>query len=56
MDELTKERAAHELRSERDRLDLEMINRNAGRLNREALDVLNYQPLLFPSKSRFCSQ
>ena len=28
---------------ERDRRDLEMINRNADRLNREAADVLKYQ-------------
>lgn len=30
---------------ERDRRDVEIINRNAGRLNREALDVLGYQSL-----------
>jgi metal-responsive CopG/Arc/MetJ family transcriptional regulator len=28
---------------ERDRRDLEIINRNAGRLNREAMDTLDYQ-------------
>jgi metal-responsive CopG/Arc/MetJ family transcriptional regulator len=28
---------------ERDRRDLEIINRNAGRLNREAMDTLEYQ-------------
>ena len=27
----------------RDRRDLEIINRNAGRLNREAMDTLEYQ-------------
>lgn len=27
----------------RDRRDLEIINRNAGRLNREAMDTLDYQ-------------
>lgn len=30
-------------RRERDRSDLETINRSAARLNREALDVLQYQ-------------
>jgi len=29
--------------SGRDRRDLEIINRNAGRLNREAMDTLEYQ-------------
>ena len=28
---------------DRDRRDLEIINRNAGRLNREAMDTLDYQ-------------
>jgi hypothetical protein len=28
-----------------DRRDLEIINRNAGRLNREAVDTLEYQQL-----------
>jgi hypothetical protein len=31
---------------ERDLRDIEIINRNAERLNREALDVLEYQDLL----------
>ena len=30
---------------ERDRRDIEIINRNADRLNREAADVLEYQHL-----------
>jgi len=30
-------------REERDQRDLEIINRNAGRLNREAMDTLEYQ-------------
>ena len=30
-------------REARDRKDIEIINRNAARLNREALDVLSYQ-------------
>jgi metal-responsive CopG/Arc/MetJ family transcriptional regulator len=30
----------------RDRRDIEIINRNAGRLNREAMDTLGYQQLL----------
>jgi hypothetical protein len=30
---------------ERDRRDLRIINRNAERLNREAMDVLDYQQL-----------
>jgi metal-responsive CopG/Arc/MetJ family transcriptional regulator len=30
-------------RQERDRRDIEIINRNAARLNREAKDVLEYQ-------------
>jgi len=29
----------------RDRRDVEIINRNAGRLNREAVDTLEYQRL-----------
>ncbi|MGD0617166.1 MAG: hypothetical protein ABSB67_05845 [Bryobacteraceae bacterium] len=29
----------------RDRRDVEIINRNAGRLNREAMDTLGYQRL-----------
>jgi metal-responsive CopG/Arc/MetJ family transcriptional regulator len=29
----------------RDQKDIEIINRNAERLNREALDTLKYQPL-----------
>lgn len=32
-------------RQERDRRDLEIINRNAKRLNREAKDTLQYQQL-----------
>jgi len=32
-------------REERERRDLEIINRNAKRLNREALDTLEYQRL-----------
>jgi len=40
----------------RDRRDIEIINRNADRLNREALDSLEYQRLPFPGESRFCSQ
>jgi metal-responsive CopG/Arc/MetJ family transcriptional regulator len=32
-------------RQTRDLRDLEIINRNAGRLNREAMDVLEYQQL-----------
>ena len=32
-------------REERDRRDVEIINRNAARLNREAMDVLGYQQL-----------
>ena len=32
-------------RAERDRRDLEVINRNAERLNREAADTLQYQRL-----------
>ena len=31
------------LREEQDRRDLEILNRNAERLNREAADVLEYQ-------------
>ncbi len=34
---------AHLERLERDRRDIEIINRNAGRLNREAQDTLEYQ-------------
>jgi metal-responsive CopG/Arc/MetJ family transcriptional regulator len=34
---------AHLERQMRDRKDLEIIDRNADRLNREALDVLGYQ-------------
>jgi metal-responsive CopG/Arc/MetJ family transcriptional regulator len=39
-------------RAERDRRDLELINRNAASLNREALDVLEYQAPLgdFPDR------
>ena len=33
----------------RDRRDLEIINRNAGRLNRDAMDTLEYQ---MPTKAR----
>jgi hypothetical protein len=33
------------MRRERDRRDLEIINRNAKRLNREAMDTLGYQQL-----------
>lgn len=32
-------------REERDRKDIEIINRNAERLNREAIDILEYQRL-----------
>jgi metal-responsive CopG/Arc/MetJ family transcriptional regulator len=32
-------------RQQRDRQDLEIINRNAERLNREAADILEYQTL-----------
>lgn len=32
-------------RQKRDRRDLEIINRNAERLNREAMDTLEYQQL-----------
>ncbi|MGD0013692.1 MAG: ribbon-helix-helix protein, CopG family [Bryobacteraceae bacterium] len=32
-------------REERDRRDVEIINRNAERLNREAMDTLDYQQL-----------
>jgi metal-responsive CopG/Arc/MetJ family transcriptional regulator len=32
-------------RQERDRRDVEIINRHAERLNREAMDVLEYQQL-----------
>jgi metal-responsive CopG/Arc/MetJ family transcriptional regulator len=44
------ERAARaylaQLRSEeRDRRDIEIINRNAGRMNRQAMDTLEYQQL-----------
>jgi metal-responsive CopG/Arc/MetJ family transcriptional regulator len=34
---------AKQARLERDRRDLQIINRHAGRLNREAADVLDYQ-------------
>ncbi len=34
---------AHLAREERDAKDLEILNRNADRLNQEALDVLSYQ-------------
>jgi metal-responsive CopG/Arc/MetJ family transcriptional regulator len=39
-------------RAERDKRDLEIINRNAEKLNREALDVLEYQAPLgdFPEE------
>ena len=36
---------AHMERLERDRRDIEIINRNAGRLNREAQDTLEYQKI-----------
>jgi len=36
---------AHLERAERDRRDIEIINRNAARLNREAKDTLEYQQL-----------
>lgn len=36
---------AHLERQERDRRDAEIIERNADRLNREALDTLEYQQL-----------
>jgi hypothetical protein len=41
MDREDKDRSA----DERDRRDIEIINRNAERLNREALDTLGYQQL-----------
>jgi hypothetical protein len=34
-------------KAEQDRRDMEIINRNADRLNKEALDVLEYQVDLF---------
>jgi hypothetical protein len=34
-------------KAEQDRRDMEIINRNAERLNKEALDVLEYQVDLF---------
>jgi hypothetical protein len=36
---------AHMERLDRDRKDIEIINRNAGRLNREAQDTLEYQKI-----------
>jgi metal-responsive CopG/Arc/MetJ family transcriptional regulator len=36
---------AHIEREKRDQKDLEIINRNAERLNREAMDTLEYQRL-----------
>jgi metal-responsive CopG/Arc/MetJ family transcriptional regulator len=36
---------AHFERQERDRKDVEIINRNAARLNREAKDTLDYQQI-----------
>jgi metal-responsive CopG/Arc/MetJ family transcriptional regulator len=36
---------AHSERQARDRRDLEIIDRNAERLNREAIDTLEYQQL-----------
>jgi metal-responsive CopG/Arc/MetJ family transcriptional regulator len=36
---------AHLERQVRDRRDLDVIDRNADRLNREALDILDYQQL-----------
>jgi metal-responsive CopG/Arc/MetJ family transcriptional regulator len=36
---------AHIEREKRDQKDIEIINRNAERLNREALDILEYQRL-----------
>ena len=36
---------AHLDRQARDRRDIEIINRNAERLNREAMDTLEYQQL-----------
>jgi metal-responsive CopG/Arc/MetJ family transcriptional regulator len=36
---------AHLERQERDRKDVEIINRNAVRLNREAKDTLDYQQI-----------
>lgn len=36
---------AHLEKQGRERKDVEIINRNAGRLNREALDTLEYQQL-----------
>jgi metal-responsive CopG/Arc/MetJ family transcriptional regulator len=35
----------HLARQERDRRDIEIINRNADRLNRESADVLGYQQI-----------
>jgi len=41
----------------RDRRDLEIINRNAGRLNREAMDTLDYQmPTKAPRRQRPSAQ
>ena len=42
------ERAVHEylqkmIREERDKRELELLNRKAGKLNKEAKDVLSYQ-------------
>jgi metal-responsive CopG/Arc/MetJ family transcriptional regulator len=36
---------AHMERLDRDRKDIEIINRNAGRLNREAQDTIEYQKI-----------
>lgn len=36
---------AHLEREEQERRDIEIINRNAGRLNREAMETLEYQQL-----------
>jgi len=40
-------------RAQREARDIEIINRNADRLNAEALDVLDYQRCLLVSKSAF---
>ena len=42
---------AHLASEERDRRDLEIINRNADRLNREAMDSLKYQQLPWSAES-----
>lgn len=41
---------------DRDRRDVEIINRNAKRLNREAVDVLEYQQLPLLGIRSHCSK